>query len=120
MRSFFNKLYRQVYFKLFLVLKDYFFYILKKMDQGFCVYQDFENGECVHFDDLPYLSDYICGNLNADYTLYYQYWYNMYTYSSEAFIVCRWKKSKGLEPIAKWGEAICDDNLVNIFKEHKD
>ena len=42
------------------------------------------------------------------------------TYSSEAFIVCRWKKSKGLEPIAKWGEAICDDNLVNIFKEHKD
>ena len=96
MRNFFNKLYRQVYFKLFLVIKEYFFYILKKMDQGFCVYRDFENGEYVHFDDLPYLSDYICGNVNAGYTLYYKYWYNMSTYSSEAFIVCRWKKSKGL------------------------
>ena len=27
---------------------------------------------------------------------------------------------ENLEPIAKWGEAIRNDNLVNIFEEHKD
>ena len=43
-----------------------------------------------------------------------------YSYSSKAFIVYRWGESKGLEPIAKWGEAICEDKLVNIFEEHKD
>ena len=90
----------------------------KKRARGFRVYRDFESGKYVHFDDLPYLSDHICGNLNADYTLYYKYRYNMYTYSGKAFIICRWRKSKGPKPIAKWGEAICDDNLVNIFKNH--
>ena len=44
----------------------------------------------------------------------------MYNYSGKAFIVCHWRKSKGFESIAKWGEAICDDNLVNLFKKHKD
>ena len=100
------------------MIKDFCFHSKKR--DGFCVCRDFENGEYIHFDDLPYLSDYICGNLNADNIIYYKYWYNMYTYSAKAFIVCCLKKSKGLEPVAKWGEAICNENLVNIFKEHKD
>ena len=44
----------------------------------------------------------------------------MYSYSSKAYIVCRWRQSKGLQPVAKWGQAICDNELVNYFKEHKD
>ena len=44
----------------------------------------------------------------------------MYSYSSKAYIVCRWRQSKGLQPVAKWREAICDNELVNYFKEHKD
>ena len=27
--------------------------------------------------------------------------------------------SKGLEPIAKWGEAICNNELVNFFDDLK-
>ena len=41
----------------------------------------------------------------------------MYSYSSKAFIVCRWRQSKH---VAKWGEAICEDNLVNFCDKHKD
>ena len=43
----------------------------------------------------------------------------MYSYSSKAYIFCRWRQSKGLEPIAKWGEAICNDELVNFFDDLK-
>ena len=34
--------------------------------------------------------------------------------------MCRWRQKKGFQPIVKWGEAICDGELVNYFKEHKD
>ena len=44
----------------------------------------------------------------------------MYLYSSKAYIVCKWRQSKGLQPVAKCGEAICENNLVNFFKEYKD
>ena len=90
------------------------------MAHGFQVFQNFESGNDVHLDDLKHLSDHICRNLYGDYTPNYKYWYNMYSYSSKAFIVCRWRQSKGLQPMAKWGEAICEGNLVNFFKEHQD
>ena len=35
------------------------------------------------------------------------------------YIVCRWRQSKGLSPVAKWGEAICEDKLVNFFEDEK-
>ena len=90
------------------------------MAHGFRSFLDFEDGKYVHLYDFPHLSDFICGNMQADYIPSYKYWYNMYSYSSKAFIVYHWGESKGLEPIAKWGEAICEDKLVNIFEEHKD
>ena len=90
------------------------------MAHGFRTFLDFENGKYNHLDDLLHLSDFICGNMQADNTPYYKYWYNMYSYSSKGFIVSRWRESKGLEAIAKWEEAICEDKLVNIFEEHKD
>ena len=55
----------------------FFLHSGKKVAHGFHVYRDFESGKYVHFDDLPYFSDHICGNLNADYTPYYKYRYNM-------------------------------------------
>ena len=52
-------------------------------------FPNFESGNYVHLDDLKHLSDHICRNLNGDYTPNYKYWYNMYSYSSKAFIICR-------------------------------
>lgn len=89
------------------------------MARGHFVFQEFESGKYAHFIDLKYMTDYICGNLNSGFSTNYKYLYNMYSYSSKAYIVCRWRRSKGFEPVAKWGEAICNDNLVHFFKEHK-
>ena len=90
------------------------------MTRGFQVFENFESVKYVHLDDLKHLINNICGNLNGDYTPNYKCWYNMYSYSIKAFIVCRWRQSKGLQLVAKWGETICDENLVKRFKEHKD
>lgn len=89
------------------------------MSAGPTIFIRFKNGEYVNFDELKYMVDYICGNLNS-WTPNYKYWYNQYPYSSKAFIVCEWRKKRGLLPTAKWGEAICKGELVNFFNEHKD
>ena len=90
------------------------------MTRGFEVFQSFESENYVHLGDLKHLSEHICGKLNGDYTPNYKYWYNMYSYSNKVFIICKWRQSKGLQPVAKWGKPICEGKLVNIFKEHKD
>ena len=87
------------------------------MSRGLEISARFENGEYIHFDDLKHMGNHICGHLNADFNLNYKYWYNQYSYSPKAFIVCRWRLSKGLQPVAKWGEAICKDKLVNFFED---
>ena len=91
------------------------------MPAGFQIFENFENKKYVHVDDLYHMVNYICGNLNSIGCLNYKYWYNQYSYSSKAYIVCRWRQSKGLQSVAKWGEAICNDELVNFLKdeEHK-
>ena len=87
------------------------------MSHGMEIFTKLENGEYIHFDDLKHMVNHICGHLNSDFNHNYKYWYNQYSYSSKAFIVCRWRLSKGLQPVAKWGEAICKDELVNFFED---
>lgn len=65
------------------------------------------------------MNNYICGNLTSDYAPCYTYCYNQYSYSSKAYIVCEWQRKRGLLPVAKWCEAMCDGELVNFFKDHK-
>ena len=95
------------------------FFSLEKMPSGYQIFENFEKEEFVHIEDLTHMVDYICHHLNCDYSPNYKYWYNQYWYSLKAYIVCRWRKSKGLQPVAKWGEAICEDELVNFFKDEK-
>lgn len=89
------------------------------MPAGFKIFENFENEKYTHLEDLPHMTNYICGNLNSDYCSKCKYWYNQYSYSSKAYIACRWRQEKGLQPVAKWGEAICKGELVNYFKEHR-
>ena len=86
------------------------------MARGYEIFNDFENGKYIHLDDLKHVTNHICGNLD-NWTPNYRFWYNMYSYSSKAYIVCQWRQSKGLSPVTKWGEAICRDNLVNFFED---
>ena len=86
---------------------------------GCQIFENFEKEKYIHFNDLKHMVNYICGNLNSCYSPNYKYWYNQYSYSSKAYIVCRWQQKKGLQPIPKYEEAICDGELVIYFKEHK-
>ena len=88
------------------------------MARGLQVFQDFESEKYVRYEDLKHMCNYICGNLN-NWTPNYRFWYNMYSYSSKANIVCRWRESKGLSSVAKWGEEICQNKLVNFFNDPK-
>ena len=88
------------------------------MPRGFKIFEEFQKGECVHFEDLKFMNDHICGYLN-NWTPNYRFWYNVYIYSSKAYIVCQWRQSKGLPPITKWGEAVCGEDLVDFFKDSK-
>ena len=88
------------------------------MPRGFKIFEEFESGKYVRLEDLKFMTDHICGNLNSC-TPNYRFWYNMYSYSSKAYVVCWWRQSKGLSPVAKWGEAICSDDLVDFFKDPK-
>ena len=54
---------------LFLALKK-----KKKMARGYEIFQKFEKEEYIHKEDLKYMNDYICGNLNSDYCPNYKYW----------------------------------------------
>ena len=80
------------------------------------LFKNFENREYVSQNELEKVCDYICSNLN-NWTPNYHYWYNMYSYTSKAFIVRRWKEERGRLPIAKWEEAICKNKLVNFFDD---
>ena len=41
----------------------------------------------------------------------------MYSYASKAYIVCWWREEKGREPIARSGEAICKNKLIDFFED---
>ena len=84
-------------------------------------FQAFEGREYIHIGDLPFLTDYICGNLNSDYSPNRGFYYEQYNYVNKLQIVCIWKQRQGLLAVAYKGEAISNDQLVNFSKdeEHK-
>ena len=47
------------------------------------------------------------------------YYKAQYNYATKIYNVCDWKKTKGLPALAKKGEAICYNQLLNFFKDAK-
>ena len=63
--------------------------------------------------DIEELNRYICSNLvglNSN-----RYWNEQYL--NKLYIVISWRKKKSLIPVAKKGEAICNDELVNFLED---
>ena len=81
------------------------------------LFQAFERREYIHVDDLPLLTNYICGNINSNYSPNRGYYWQQYNYVSKLAIVCFWKQKHGLPTVSCKGEAICNDGLVNFFKD---
>ena len=88
---------------------------------GFHLFEFFENLEYIYEHQLPILVNYICANLNSDYSLNYWYYYEAYNYCNKLYIVINWRKERGLAPKAKKGEMICYDTeeLVNFISDKK-
>ena len=70
------------------------------MARGLQVFEKFEAGKFVYEEDLKHMTNHICGNLN-NWTPNYKFWYNMYSHSSKAYMVRRWRQSRGLPAVAK-------------------
>ena len=79
-------------------------------------FQRYSNFELINEDELKSAINYICGNLNADYTLNYPYWYDMYTYTAKNLIVLRKRKEKGQDLLTKLGDCVCQGKVINFLK----
>ena len=73
----------------------------------------------VTFNELTLATNYICRNLNAP-TFIFPYWFDMYCYTSKTFQVIALRESRGEEPKAKLGEAVCTGaRIVNFLKDEE-
>ena len=84
-------------------------------ESGYRLNNSFDEGKFIHERDIEELNKYICSNLaglNSN-----RYWNEQYNYLNKLYIVISWHKKKSLIPVAKKGEAICNDELVNFLEE---
>ena len=79
-------------------------------------FEKYTNFQLINETELDIVINYICGHLNANYTLNYGYWYDMYSYTTKSKIVLRYRKRRGKEPVVKLGECICEEKVVDFLK----
>ena len=79
---------------------------------SFTKYRKFE---AVNKEELDLAVDYICGNLNSS-SCNYPYWYDMYCYANKSRIVIRHREHKNETAIAKLGECVCKDQVINFLQ----
>ena len=89
------------------------------MDE-YLLFEAFERGDYIPQESIKKITNYICGQLIC-WSPNGSYYERQYNYATKLQIVCKWKQQQGLPALAKKGEAICNDQLVNFFedKEHK-
>ena len=91
------------------------------MGRGYSVFRQFIEKKYIHKNDLGYLLCYIrhCLKINC-FGNSQMYWFKMFVHYLKAKAVCDWKEKNSYLTVAKWGESICNDKLVDIFAdEHK-
>ena len=84
----------------------------------YSLYEAFDKGHYIHYEYLPKVQNYICDNL-ISWSPNRSFWEAKYNYATKLQIVCNWKKKHGLPTMAKKGEAICNDELMNCFTDEK-
>ena len=86
------------------------------MDQ-YTLYKAYEKGHYIHESCLCKVVNYICGNLVS--WSPNRFWLDEYNAVSNLYIVCMWERDRGLPLLAKKGDTICNDQLVNFLKDEK-
>ena len=74
-------------------------------------YEYFQNGNYIDEGNIPLIRTYICGNLTS-WSPNRGYWEGQYNLLTKLQIVCSWRKQNGFRPLAKKGEAICNNKLI--------
>ena len=78
------------------------------------LFEKYQKFEFVNANELDLIVDYICGNLNS--TNNYPYWYDMYCYTTKTRIVIRHKEEKNELAVAKLGQCVCQNEVVNFLQ----
>ena len=82
------------------------------------IFESFENENYIYNKDLPLLRNYIYKNLNS-WLPNKAYWQRQLNITTKMIFVSRWRRENGLRPLAKKGEAICNNEVVNFFVDEK-
>ena len=85
------------------------------MDEYF-LFEAFEMGDYIPEEQIKKVINYICGQL-ISWSPNRSYYEEQYNFATKLHIVCRWKRKNGFPALAKKGEMICNDKLVNFFEE---
>ena len=79
------------------------------------LFKKYQNFEFVNTNELNLIVDYICQNLNSP-GINYPYWYDMYCYTSKSRIVIRFKQERNELGIAKLGQCLCNNEVINFLE----
>ena len=69
-------------------------------------FEKYTNFQLINESELDTVVNYICGHLNTNYTFS----------STKSKIVLRYRKRRGLDPVVKLGECICEEKVVDFLK----
>ena len=83
------------------------------MDE-YLLFEASESGEYIQEQDIKKVTNYICCHL-ISWSPNRSYFECQYNYATNLFVTG--SENMGLLLVPKKGEAICDDKLVNFFKE---
>ena len=92
--------------------------IIKISMSGLNAFDSYKYLQNLTYSELKLAVNYICAQMNSP-CLNYAYWYDMYCYTSKSFMVMDWRKKRGFKPVARLGEAICNDEIVNFLKDQE-
>ena len=79
------------------------------------LFNKYQKFEALNENELNLVINYTCANLNSCFRNY-PFWYDMYCYLTKSRIVIRHRKDKDEKPIAKLGECVCQDEIINFLK----
>ena len=83
------------------------------MDE-YLIWVAFDRGDYIPQEHIKKVTNYICGQL-ISWSPNHSYFQAGYNYATKLIQVCPWKKKRSFPALAKKGEAICGDELVNSF-----
>ena len=87
------------------------------MDE-YALHKAYKQGHCIHEIGLCKVVNHILGQL-ISWSPKRSFWEDEFNEVSNLFIVCKWKRKRSLPLLAKIGDAICNDQLVNFLKDEK-